>query len=303
MATRVRTDPGHAGPIERRLALRAIRSHRLTAFYGLAFALSWGYWLADVIVGRGTWSHAPGLLGPMISALIVTGIALGRPGLHDLARRLVRWRVPLRWYVCVAAPTIIAVGTAAIWSIGGQPFPAFGDWTEMRGFGGIPGWAALAVIILVNGYGEETGWRGFATPTLRRHHDLVATSLFVAMPWALWHTPLFFIDSGFAGFPVAALPGWLIGAVAVSVVLTWVYEGARASILIAALMHVSLNVATATTATEGVVGGIVTAVVIVGSIQVARRSHGTGGRPHHAALRGGDRSVLGIEERHGSADE
>ncbi|MGH2578808.1 MAG: nitroreductase/quinone reductase family protein, partial [Actinomycetota bacterium] len=56
--------PVGGGPV------RAVRRHPLAAFYLTAFAVSWGYWVSDALAG-GTWSHAPGLLGPMIAAVIV----------------------------------------------------------------------------------------------------------------------------------------------------------------------------------------------------------------------------------------
>lgn len=55
--------------------------------------------------------------------------------------------------------------------------------------------------------------------------------------------------------------------------LTWLYEGARCSILLAALWHLSLNIGSATSAGEGAVSVVVTIVVIVWSIVVSRVWH------------------------------
>jgi uncharacterized protein len=40
-----------------------------------------------------------GVFGVGLGAFLVTGALAGRPGVVDLARRSVRWRVPLRWYL------------------------------------------------------------------------------------------------------------------------------------------------------------------------------------------------------------
>jgi hypothetical protein len=51
-----------------------------------------------------------GLLGVGIGAFLVTGALAGRDGVVDLARRAIRWRVPLRWYR-VALFTVAAGAT------------------------------------------------------------------------------------------------------------------------------------------------------------------------------------------------
>ena len=261
---------GERGPVA------AIRRHPLGAFYLLTFLLSWGYWVPDALAG-GTWSHAPGLLGPMISAVIVTTVTKGRPGLREFGTRMFRWRVRPVSYGWVVVPLGLASVTTALLSLGAGGFPSFAEWSEMGAFASVGGWAAYGVILLVNGYGEEAGWRGFATPSFRRRHSELTASLLVAIPWAMWHLPTFFIDSGYRDFPLLFLPGWLIGFFSLAVVMTWLYEGSRSSILIAALMHLSVNISTTTTATEGTVAAVVSMAVIVWSIVIAARWRGRPG--------------------------
>ena len=40
-----------------------------------------------------------GLLGVGVGAYLVAAALAGRDGVFDLARRSVRWRVPIRWYL------------------------------------------------------------------------------------------------------------------------------------------------------------------------------------------------------------
>jgi hypothetical protein len=40
-----------------------------------------------------------GVLGVRVGAFLVTGALAGREGVVDLARRSLRWRVPVRWYL------------------------------------------------------------------------------------------------------------------------------------------------------------------------------------------------------------
>ena len=70
-------------PIAQRLAA-AIRAHPLASYFGLAYALSWGYLLPLVLSGQtvavgSRYSHAPSWFGPVLAAAIVTGVsAAGR---------------------------------------------------------------------------------------------------------------------------------------------------------------------------------------------------------------------------------
>jgi hypothetical protein len=84
----------------------------------LAFGFSWSYWIPVALSG-GHWSHFPGLAGPMLSAIVITAITKGGSGLRDLLARLVRWRVPLRWYAASAMPAgVAAVAIAAQAAVG-----------------------------------------------------------------------------------------------------------------------------------------------------------------------------------------
>jgi len=59
-----------------------IRAHPLLAFVGLSYALSWGYWLPLVLTGQvvrlgSSVTEFPGLLCPMIAALLITSVTRG----------------------------------------------------------------------------------------------------------------------------------------------------------------------------------------------------------------------------------
>jgi uncharacterized protein len=78
-------------------------------------------------------SHAPGLLAPMISAMVVTEVTHGRAGLWDLVARMARWRVRPRWHVWAIVPLVVPAAAAAMVSIGPARFPDLAAWTRMRG--------------------------------------------------------------------------------------------------------------------------------------------------------------------------
>ncbi len=251
-----------------------VRRHPLAAFYAVTFLVSWGYWIPVAVSGGGI-SHFPGLLGPMVAAFVVSAILDGSRGVRELTGRMLRWRVPLRWYMVALLPLVGAVlALGALWLIEGS-LPTFEELSTMSGLPSFGWFAVLVMVLLINGYGEEVGWRGFAWPRLRQRHSMSRAALFLAIPWAVWHLPTFWIDTGLRGFEVAVIPGWLVGLVAGAVVLGWLYEQSGSSLLIVALFHASLNMASATTGTEGVPAIGVSIMIIAASIVILRHSPAT----------------------------
>jgi membrane protease YdiL (CAAX protease family) len=250
-----------------------VRRHPLGAFYLFTFVISWSYWIVDAIQG-GHASHFPGLLGPMISAILVTGLTQGWAGLRDLGSRMIRWRVPLRWYLAAALPFGVALAAAGVLALMGVRFPGWAAFGRLSGLPGIGVVGVAALTLLINGFGEETGWRGFALPRFRRRHARLQASMLVAIPWIVWHAPTFFLDTGYRGsLNPLILPGFVIAMLAGSIVLTWIYEGAGASILLAAIWHTALNMGSATRAGEGLLAIVVSAVVIGWAFLIARSWH------------------------------
>ena len=86
---------------------------------------------------------------------------------------------------------------------------------------------------------EELGWRGVALPLLQRRFAPLWASLIVGAVAALWHTPAFLM----AGTKQAAwsIGPFFLGVVAISVILTAMFNAARGSLLVAALFHAQMN--------------------------------------------------------------
>ena len=252
---------------------RWVRAHPLLAFVALSYALSWGYWLPLVLTGQIVrWgspvSQFPALLGPMLAAFAVTAVIDGKPGVRDLAARMVRWRVPLRWWLfAVGTPLLLfAIGLAVV-SIGtGSP-----DAAELGRMAGLPDRGVLfvwAMFVLVNGLGEETGWRGYALPVLRRRHGLLAASLLLVPIWAGWHLPLFFLLQSYRDLGPAGVPGFLIGLACGSILLAWLYESACCSVLIVAVWHGTYNITVATVGAGGTIAAVVSTAVMLGAAAI-----------------------------------
>jgi deazaflavin-dependent oxidoreductase (nitroreductase family) len=273
---RIDLGPDHVAPVppEGGRGLRGrVRAHRLGVFHALAFALAWGYWVPVALAG-GRWSHFPGLLAPAVAALAVAGLADGRAGVRRLAARAVRGRVAPRWYLLALSPLVVALLVAGVLALTGAPFAGWAAFTRVSGLPDLGAVGVLLLLLVVNGFGEELGWRGYALPEFRRWHRPLQAAVLVALPWLLWHAPLFFIDSGFRGsLDPVVLPGFVIGLLAGSILLTWLYEGSGGSVLLVALWHACYNAGVATEAGEGVVAVVVTATVIAAAFRAGRVLH------------------------------
>ena len=243
----------------------------LPAYVALAFLISWG-WLVPVVLtggqveaGAGWPTHIPALLGPMAAALLVSAGTGGRTAVLDLWHRMVLVRVPLRWWAVGLSPVLLLVTVGAAAATGWTSL----DMAGLARFPGVPSaWGAVGVVVivfLVNGFGEETGWRGYVQPALQRRHSPLVATLGVAAIWAVWHLPMFLVLGSFRSFGPGTLVGWCIGLLSGAVVLAWLYNRSGGSILLVAVWHAGYNLVSATAIGAGFLGAASTVLVILGA--------------------------------------
>jgi membrane protease YdiL (CAAX protease family) len=153
----------------------------------------------------------------------------GRHGLGAFFRRLVLWRMSAGWWLVLllGMPAVFYAGAAVNGNIGDFPID--------------PWYAVLPALVpaLLIGPIEELGWRGVALPLLQRRYTPLASALVVGVVAATWHTPAFLLS----GTKQAAWAFWpfFFGVVAISVILTPMFNAAGGSLLIAALFHAQMN--------------------------------------------------------------
>jgi membrane protease YdiL (CAAX protease family) len=245
-----------------------VRRRPVVSFVVLTYALGWSWFLpmalrGDVVrMGVGWPTHLPGLAAPAIAAVLVTALADGRAGLNDLGRRVIRWRIGWRWWAVVAATLGLMLFGAVVPLLTGDDVPDLDEFTSYSGIGAIGPLGVIVLALLVNGVGEETGWRGFAVDRLLRAHSFTWTALVVAVAWGGWHLPFFWMVAGFRGMGPLAV-GWAVGLAAGSVVLAWLYREGHRSVLLVAAWHTAFNLSSATEAT-GAVTGTVSSVLVIG---------------------------------------
>jgi len=93
------------------------------------------------------------------------------------------------------------------------------------------------------GFGEEVGWRGFALPRLQAKSSALTASILLTFFWALWHWPLFFYRPNYLAMGFTGILGWLFSLFTGSILLTWLYNSSKASILMCAVFHATIDIA------------------------------------------------------------
>lgn len=228
-------------------SLRArVRRHGVLAYFVLTFAISWGAIVAvfglgpitsEQLATQGAFLYVALLLGPSVAGVSLLGLVSGKEGLAELGRRLLAWRVGLRWYAIalLAAPLSIIPVLLVLSLIPGLIPDVF----TIDGLGSrlLTGVGAGLVVALC----EETGWTGFAVPRLRERSSVVASGAILGLIWGAWHFPPFWESDTFAqpvafGLLLARLFSWLP---AFRVLMVWVHDRTQ-SLLVVILMHASL---------------------------------------------------------------
>lgn len=265
---------------------------RLVWFVVLGYVFAWAWSVplafagATVEQGEGWPTHVPSLLAPLLAALVVSGFTEGRKGIGELVRRMGRWRFSPIWWLVVISPMMVLGLTVFGMSLAGQDLPT---WSDFARFGGLPAYGVISTFLLVlvlNGFGEETGWRGYLQDRLQHRFNPLPATLIVAVAWAVWHTPFFFILSTYTGFNAMTLVMFPLGLASGAVVLTWLYNHTGRSILAVALWHTLYNMAVATAGATDLIQGVVTAVVMVAATGLVAAEI--------VADRRGKRSVFGL---------
>lgn len=214
-----------------------VSNHPVGTYFLVTLVVSWAWWsFAYLVLAAGPLTRGliiPGGFGPLIAAVAIIWVSGESPRLW--LRPLLRWRLPLRWYVvALILPVIVVLGSTAIYVIMGIPIElaVLMDRAPMYPLG-------LLLVMVIGGGQEEFGWRGFALPRLQTNFSALTASCVIGLVWAIWHLPLYFM--GAARSMSGSFPLYVILAIAVSIILTSVFNSSAGSVLPAMLVHAGIN--------------------------------------------------------------
>ena len=226
--------------------------HPLVFYFLIAFSFSWLMFLPGVLTYFGVLNVSPsifglmgiaGLLGPSLSGFIMTGITEGRAGIRRLLRRIVLWRVGLLWYLfaLIGIPVVMVLATIIF-----RP-GALESFQTLAPLSVLPYLSAFVFMVLIGGpLFEEPGWSGFAQPRLQPLHGPLVGGLILGSLWALWHLPGFLIPSqDLTDIPprgsVLDFVVFALALIALRLIMQWVFNNTKGSVLMAILVHASWN--------------------------------------------------------------
>jgi uncharacterized protein len=244
---------------------RLLRHHPLFFYFLIAYAITWSIGLLFLVLLHlplHLWLLLPMIAGPTVSAFIMTAVTEGKAGVGRLLRRYVLWRVDLPWYliVLIGIPALLLLSILVL--PGGMAVVLHQLLVPIYPVGFILG------LFLGGPLFEEPGWRGFALPRLQQHFGPLWGTLVLGVLWGFWHLPLYFVP-GFNGagtdFVGIVIPfgEFVIGALAMSVLFTWVFNNTRGSLLLAILLHASIDAAAPTFASPLVFLMVYASIVVL----------------------------------------
>ena len=222
-----------------------IKRHPVLAYILLTIAWSWSIWsLLFLFIKPGGLVNNPppvsfvfvvvGGFGPTLSGLLLTRVLYGKTGMQALGKRFRNGKVGRWWLALLIIPAITAL-TPIVRRLAGYEV----DFRAMLSL--IPQGVGLG---LTAGLMEEFGWRGFLLPHLLKRHSPLASAVLVGLVWGgLWHGYADYFglgDKGLAFWPLMLMVGPVLLTVW-SLVLTWVYEHTKGSLLLSILMHASIS--------------------------------------------------------------
>ncbi len=223
---------------------------QLIIYFSLAYLISWTIWLPlyGHIFGLNnlpalSFQHALGGLGPMIASFITTWLFLKEEEFKKLIKKCFQIKPLIYLTIALFSPFILAIIASFVdYFMHNNPIKLSGLLKTKE----FPQFAFLTFFfynLLFFGFGEEAGWRSFALPRLQNKMNALTASIVLTIFWALWHLPLFFYRPGYTSINIAGIIGWILSLLTGSILLTWLYNSSRGSILICAVFHTTIDIA------------------------------------------------------------
>ena len=171
---------------------------------------------------------------PSVFGFIFTRLVDGKAGVRALLARAGRWRVNPIWYAAslLLIPAVIGVSVLIRGLLG----------ADLAGLDLLGNLAFAVPISLLAAVMEEFGWRGFMLPRLLKRGSALKAALIVGVVWALWHAPINYL--GLSKYGMQALPilfALVILPIAQTVIMVWIHNSAKQSMLMMILTHFSIT--------------------------------------------------------------
>jgi len=248
----------------------------VTAFFGLAFGITWTLQVPGVLAKFGILpgkveGYLPfamlGIFGPLAAAALLTAREGGRTATRQLFLPLTRVRAPLSVYVVAVAPALLLSVLLGALRLAGREGPI--------SYVPVVGGVVTAVVIST---AEEVGWRGFALPRLQARIGAFAASAVVGVLWMLWHIPMFLgMD-----VPLSLMLVMFLYFVGGSLTFTWLFNRSG-SLFVVVFAHVCVHLNNSMRALPGDAIPFVAHAIVYGALGLLLMSASTVRKPQRSA--------------------
>ena len=253
-----------------------VRRHPVLMYFFLTYIITWTCWFTVILLIE-PYIAAPelapisllifleillkiGVFGPGIAGLILTLTLHGKSGLRDFVSRIFKWKVnPIYYLFAFLIPIVIYMIPLSIELMLGGSFP-----NTIAAYGLIGFLFHYMNRLLLGNYEEEIGWRGFAQHHLQKRQSPIKISLIIGLPHAIWHIPMFLIESGSIDWLDFLV--YTIRVIIFTFLATWLYSKTQ-SVLLTALLHVTVNECSLFLAVS-TIQGIFILMVIIGVVGI-----------------------------------
>jgi membrane protease YdiL (CAAX protease family) len=214
----------------------------IVPFLLITFGLAWGILGLFIMLpkpmvamfGEITGQHPLFFLAvwtPAIAAFIVITYYSGVRGLRRYLTRFLLWRSSPVWYafLFLGIPLVFIGGSALKGNLFTEPFP----------FSSFPSLLVALVLAAIKGPIEEFGWRGLALPLLQQKLAPIGAALMLGVIWGIWHLPAFLLSG--TQQSEWSFSAFFAGCIALSIIITPLFNASRGSILLPALFHFILG--------------------------------------------------------------
>ena len=180
--------------------------------------------------------------GFVVASVMMTGLTLGREGVVSLLKRYLQWRVGWKWYLVafLLAPSLIVLAVYINAALVGVP-PDFSTVMAHKIFGEaayLPLFILPFFLVDLIANGEEIGWRGYVLPRLQAKYSALTSTLILGVIWGFWHLPKYL-----SHWNTVSFAWFMVHTMAYAVILTWLCNNTKGSLLLVAISHASSNTA------------------------------------------------------------
>jgi membrane protease YdiL (CAAX protease family) len=192
----------------------------------------------------------------------------------------------MRWYAIalLGVPLAAMLFSVVIYGTRSLDSPP-GGWPRVLGAVA----AAFVLQLVLFQLPEEIGWTGFLQDRLQGRYSPLRLSALVALPWAVWHLPDFFVEEGWTIVQLVPAAVYLAVEFVVlffaRVLIVWLYNRTDRSVLLVAVFHASFDATINRFAIHIVPASntvrflVLSGVVVLGATAVIVATTGRLGRP------------------------